>query len=69
MLNKSNLITSPTLGDTEIVSAQRCLDIMGNTEKTKPVEVKFVPPTIGESGFGHFLVKWHYPKYANVRAG
>lgn len=70
MQENNSMKTNPiffTLADAEAMSAQRYLNVLDNIEKIKPAKARFVPPTIGGSGFGHFLVKWRYPKYGNMQ--
>ncbi|MGR3914583.1 MAG: hypothetical protein OD918_08705 [Gammaproteobacteria bacterium] len=56
------------LSDTDELSAQEYLKALGHPEKIDLAATKFIPPTLGEPGFGRFQVKWRHPWRAETRA-
>ncbi|MDA8041515.1 MAG: hypothetical protein MPJ22_03730 [Pirellulales bacterium] len=55
------------LGGTEELTAAEYLKALEHPEEIDHSETEFVPPVLGEPGFGHFLVKWRYPWHAATR--
>jgi len=53
--------------NTEKLSAREYLKALENPEEIDLNETEFVPSSFDEPGFGHFLVKWRYPKYPSAK--
>ncbi|MDA8012005.1 MAG: hypothetical protein MPJ83_06705 [Gammaproteobacteria bacterium] len=51
----------------EEMTAKEYLKALEHSERIDHSKTEFVPPVLGEPGFGHFLVKWRYPWHAVTR--